>query len=147
MNRKRISFFFKKVNTESLYKLIGDKIIKLHNTAQRYVSDSGKTSKNNGPHVVRLFFSHRPVLKTTKTMTGGRINWAGEEHFGYSRPSGPCLDRTFNAIVSMSVGCFPSAVGVSRERPLFCWSCPGNEHRGTTEWRRPLCNNSLHHGR
>ena len=37
---------------------------------------------------------------------GGRINWAGEEHFGYSRPSGPCLDRTFNAIVSMFASCF-----------------------------------------
>mmetsp|Transcript_30527 Transcript_30527/g.61882 ORF Transcript_30527/g.61882 Transcript_30527/m.61882 type:complete len:90 (-) Transcript_30527:1208-1477(-) len=35
-------------------------------------------------------------------MTGesGRRNWAGDEHFAYSRPTGPCLDRAFNAIVS-----------------------------------------------
>ena len=42
-------------------------------------------------------------------MTGGRINWAGEEHFAYSRPSGPCLDRTFNAIVSICTALFFSA--------------------------------------
>ena len=90
-----------------------------------------------------LLSSHRccqlKKLKTKPTMTGGgRINWAGEEHFGYSRPSGPCLDRTFNAIVSMFVGCFPSAVAISTELPLFCWSCPWESSGETQSWRRPF---------
>jgi len=49
---------------------------------------------------LRLFYSPR---KPRRTAIMGRTNAFGEEHFGYNRPNGPCIERTFNALVSFFV--------------------------------------------
>lgn len=153
LNRKRISLLFPTrmlLNYSTNYWGIKCFRITQHSSKIRFGTPERRLK--NGPHarrIVRRRNSYcsacRPVKR--RRMTGGRINWAGEEHFGYSRPSGPCLDRTFNAIVSTSVGCFPSAVGVSTGHPFLLVVSGSGKHRGNTEWR-PLCrNNCRHHGR
>lgn len=102
--------------------------------SERYAFDcacDGKTESSRSaccaaPFRPRLL-SHSHIKKSKPTMTGGRINWAGEEHFAYSRPSGPCLDRTFNAIVSICTAVFPRRASKSLHKSIFipssCWSC------------------------
>jgi len=104
--------------------------------SERYAFDcacDGKTESSRS--AVRRALS-RHIKKSNPTMTGGRINWAGEEHFAYSRPSGPCLDRTFNAIVSICTAVFPRRASKSLYKSIFipssCWSCLWNVRGSTT---------------
>ena len=109
--------------------------------SERYAFDcacDGKTESSRSavrPPVGR-HCSLTHIKKSKPTMTGGRINWAGEEHFAYSRPSGPCLDRTFNAIVSICTAVFPRRASKSLYKSIFipssCWSCLWTVRGSTT---------------